>query len=965
MKDTISGRKNAFSRRDLLTLTGSITASYLLEGCGGGSGGTTNGGNGNVGIVGRSVTVSFTPPPGIAASQLKCATGWDSVAGLSNPASISVMQGNPTLAFITDAASSKLVMVGMIDDSVSAHTIDHTNMAAALLFLKMGGVQTPVAWRQGLWHLVLADPAVTILAAAIKTRLAADPYALESQDPQILTALKTAVTSLQPATVAGLKPVPATKQTKPVSTTRQMKAASRASRVLVAPPVPAVTLKEEDSPSPSIDRGLNQIYGVPDFLTYDNLLYTEMAYLTYEWSRVDAQGAITNDNPAVLVSGPDLLPYLTYRTTPQVIPAVDFTTPLKQATDRSRSMTFVALRPVFNSPISSSRAGFEPYYTAWKSTLIPLYQRTATHIAVLNFMEALGRGGVLLSRDELRSAVNQLSPLSSDIAQAILAAGLGEDAAGSANRIVNACLATDTLVGQVLQVLVSLFGIRSNDVNRILLNSSRRLFNWLVPFGDSPASDLFKSCSYTGLDRLTYPPSVSSFDYTVTAAQYKINANPTAYETNGAPVALSSRDYAAAYRLPEYSNYHWKLEGTGNATLTDDAGHTGREFDTEKSEIRFLPGASSAGDQTITLRIDNKEFTTTVLSGNARVVLPQTFLQIIPASPVVDPATTKTFIVQSSNGAPFASGSTFKWMLAGTGSIGGATTATTTTPTINYTAPRTPNQDTLTVEVFDGTGHSLGKLSTVITVSAPSRITPHNPFVRYNAAQVFTVAPLAGAYPAGVTYTWTLTGNGKIGGANPVVTNQPQITYTAPASASNDALVVTVKDAAGKVLATAGTTITVANTLTITPTIQWLTTPTYTTADGQEAEEWYGFAVFQPVTGAVKYVMHVLDPSTHQDEDAGTLTAAQYAAGARPWDPTVPLYDNLNPANYPIPFGGKMHPDYVTEVGFYNAVGGIAWFIGGGEFYGPAATFADAFQSQFDVQKAAARARTYTVIIYF
>jgi hypothetical protein len=888
MKDSISGRKNAFSRRDLLTFTGGLTASYLLGGCGGGSGGTNNGGSGNVAIVGRSVTVSFTPLPGIAASQLKCATGWGAVTGLANPALITVMQGNPTLAFVTHAANSKLVMVGMIDDSVSSHTIDYTNMAATLVFLRIGGVQTPVVWRKSLWQLVLADSAVLALAAVVKTRLAADPYALENQDPQILTALKTAVTSLQPATVAALRPLPATKQA-PVSATRQTKVPSREHVIPVAIPVPAVKVIEKNlDPGPGVERGPYPPDGAPDLMQYENTKATEMAYLTYEYKRTDAQGAILTDSPASLVSGPDYLSYVSRRVIPPEIPSVDFTTPLKQTTDQIRAMSFIVLRPVFDSPISTSRAEFEPYYPVWKTILTPLYQRAATHLAVLNFMEALGRGGVLLTLDELRATVAQFSPLSPDIAQAITAAGLGQDAAGSANRIINACLASDTRVGQVLQVFGTLFGIRSNDVNRTLLRSSYRLFNWFNTFEGDLASDFFNSCANTGPFRLDYPPCVSIFDYYVEAVKFKISADPPAYETNGIPVTLSSLEDPNTPRSPRFSNYHWKLTGTGNATLTDDAGHTGREFDTEKSEIRFLPGTSSVGDQTVTVRIDNKELPTSiVLSGNAALVLPQTLLQIIPASPVVDPATTKTFIVQYSNGTPFASGITFKWTLAGTGSIGGGTTATTTTPTINYTAPTTPNQDTLTVELFDSTGHSLGKLSTVITVSAPSRVTPHNPSVRFNATQIFTVAPLAGAYPTGATYTWSLTGNGTLGGASPVVTNQPQITYTAPSAASNDTLVVTVKDATGKVLATAGTTITVeTGSFTVPVTQKFITVMNY--KNGQFDGTYYvvGGYAFSAPTRAWTHMDAFITGGT-----AGGLDRADYEGGA-------PVFDSLSTPAY-------------------------------------------------------------------
>ena len=776
----------------MLTLTGSLTASYIVAGCGGGSGRTKPGTGGGAAPVGRNVNVSVVPPPAVQPSLLRCSTGWSSVIGLLKPVSIMVMQGNPTLAFVHDSTNGKVVMVGMIDDAAIANTIDYGNVAATLIFLKMGGVQTPVAWRQSLWRLVLADPAAAPLAAVVGSRLTADAYALENKDPQILTALQTAVAALQPATVAALKQLPASKQSKAAS--QKTKAATRKGIIPFVPLVPAVDLYVEYDSNVDYDRQHTDLHkisqdSIPDFLFYKDTEPTEFAFLIYERARIDATHSTVRDDPPALVSGPSS--------------DLAVTTPLNQATDIRRDMSFVLLRPVFDSPISSSRSEFQPYFETWKTILSPIFQRTSVHIAVLDFMEAIGRGGMLLSNDQILTMVSQLNTLSSDSARAILTAGLGTDLAASVNGILNACLASDALVKQLLHILSASFGVRENDVNEGLLRSTYRLSNWIDVLG-SPGSEIENSCTHS---ILRPNASVSISDYFVLPLRYKVIANPTAYGTTGMPVTLSVD--SGLYPPPFYRSYHWKLSGSGNATITDDAGHTGREFDSDKKVIRFVPQTSTTGDQTISVRIDNTEGDTPVFSGNLTLVLPQTHLQLIPDSPLVDSGTTKPFEVQYSDGTKFPAGATFKWTLEGKGSIGGSATVTTTVPTIDYAAPNTPNQDTLTVEVLDSGAHSIGKLSTVISVSIPSRITPHNPQLDANATKVFTVAPLAGAYPAGATFTWTLAGKGSLGGGNPVVTKQPQVTYNAPSTESNDTLEVTVKDAAGKAISRAGTTITI------------------------------------------------------------------------------------------------------------------------------------------------------------
>jgi hypothetical protein len=113
--------------------------------------------------------------------------------------------------------------------------------------------------------------------------------------------------------------------------------------------------------------------------------------------------------------------------------------------------------------------------------------------------------------------------------------------------------------------------------------------------------------------------------------------------------------------------------------------------------------------------------------------------------------------------------------------------------------------------------------SLVVTVGISSQITPNSPQLDPKAIQVFTISPSAGTYPNGATFTWTLTGNGSLGGGNSVVTTKPQITYTAPASDTNDTLEVTVKDVTGKAISKASTTITVG----ALPSIQFVISGTW------------------------------------------------------------------------------------------------------------------------------------------
>jgi hypothetical protein len=79
--------------------------------------------------------------------------------------------------------------------------------------------------------------------------------------------------------------------------------------------------------------------------------------------------------------------------------------------------------------------------------------------------------------------------------------------------------------------------------------------------------------------------------------------------------------------------------------------------------------------------------------------------------------------------------------------------------------------------------------------------------VDFGAQQVFT-AKVTGTLPSsGVTYQWTLTGDGSLAGGSPVVTTKPMVTYTAPKVAGSATLAVNVLDASKNILVKGSLTI--------------------------------------------------------------------------------------------------------------------------------------------------------------
>ena len=227
-----------------------------------------------------------------------------------------------------------------------------------------------------------------------------------------------------------------------------------------------------------------------------------------------------------------------------------------------------------------------------------------------------------------------------------------------------------------------------------------------------------------------------------------------------------------------------------------------------------------------------------------------TYNAVISPSPVQLLVNTEQVFTAEMSATVLASGTAlnYVWTVSGGGTVGGAATLTTSTPSVTYKAGPTATTDTLALVVTTLSGTVVTRASATIGVlgSVAAGIAPQNPQVPRSTVLNFVVSSAAGSFPSGTTFKWVLThtpdlfgrpqdigasGGGTIGvnvavlpsGVSPgasvtVVTTSPTIGFAAnpfgPEAFADTffwnpslTLTVSVLGAGGSVLTTSSTTI--------------------------------------------------------------------------------------------------------------------------------------------------------------
>ena len=671
------------TRRQLLGMAGAPLVAALIQGCGGGGGSTAGGGSAGT----KSVAVRFTLPNGATAANLKLLTGYSVTTGLGSTSNATVTSGYITSALLIDSTSSKVVMVGMIDPTSGANTIDAANVAATLLFFATGGSQLSTTQRNSLWKLIGSDPSTPIFAAVVKTRLDADIFALDAGDQAIKTGLAAAIKSLNPATLAAAYPA--------LSVPPRSKASSRETRgraVLAPPPSPAVNTMFDPSNQPSVvnyDDGSNQYY---DYVQILHQYVREANYYYFDTGRIDSVGAAIKTRPIQKLAGPVSL---TWPTTNSVL-SDPYPIPLANATDSLRFADLVFLSPIFDAPTPSAYnfPEFSAYVEEWKALLVQMYQRAAVMIANSLFLEAVGLGGVTFDLAQVKTETDQLKTLGNDVAEAITSAGNGKDVIRSVNGILTACTANLARASQVLTALQPITGSSP-------INSNDRVLQITKVVQLSQVYDFFGANGGNGrmLREVEYSSNGNSEAVQViggksTAVQYVSTPDSTTYSPGGATIKVKVTSEPSAVNT--LRKYHWKLSGAGSASLTDGAGNTGLEFDSTKDSVNFASTGSASGVQSIQVTIFNTEGGTPVFAGKAHTDLnssAQTPYALLPEINPVSAGSTISLLVgaQGNNNIDFTNLS-FVWVVSslsgGSGFVSGNSTVGTLTTSNNRVSYR-------------------------------------------------------------------------------------------------------------------------------------------------------------------------------------------------------------------------------------------------------------------------------------
>ncbi|MEI8281273.1 MAG: hypothetical protein WCG75_02600, partial [Armatimonadota bacterium] len=114
-----------------------------------------------------------------------------------------------------------------------------------------------------------------------------------------------------------------------------------------------------------------------------------------------------------------------------------------------------------------------------------------------------------------------------------------------------------------------------------------------------------------------------------------LTPSATTYTPSGAAVTFTLStdpdDYLTFY--DGVLSYHWKIFGTGSATITDGT-KTGKEFDTKETTVTFHPESSSAGLQTVSVELFVKDGNTKRSLGKATAAINTTTGDVFAFAPV-------------------------------------------------------------------------------------------------------------------------------------------------------------------------------------------------------------------------------------------------------------------------------------------------------------------------------------------
>lgn len=563
------------NRRQFVLAGISVLGTGVLAGCGG------IGGGGSFSAV--TVRGSLSTPSGVSLTDLRVV----SLGGVTTPTTVgfaaSAAQDAPSMVTVIHEPTGKLVGIAFLDRASTQLSIDATSAAVALIFVALGGNLMPTDGRKPLLDAIKASAATSTLATIVQSQQATDPFALETANSALTSAVATAANAI---VTAGFPQVRA--------------AASVVHRDNALP------LQLLLQPSSEVD-GATVIQST-DFFGYQvqNSKRRVARMHTYLVGHVDANGNQTAVTPLEVGTPLDIpMTNSLLNLNSGWHPVTSSSIPLKLQDGDTKSLyELVYVCPVFG--------GFDPTYLTlprYAAEVDKLKQslqdvHSAELIAVCSgiMLDILGVGGLSAGIAQLTTTINNLAPVSNGLVSLLVGAQQGRLPLAVVS-FLRAVLASDALITP--KVIASLQPLINRASGQLAADLAAGTAATQVYVAFRAALRVFLAVGAIALvgDLAAVGKDTSLGNrgdlFSATVFQPTIALNPPTQTLSGGNdlVVGVSAPGSAGLKL----RYHYKL--SGNLVTMGDGSQTGSEFDSTSSTVTIGSTPSTQGDVTLTVTV--------------------------------------------------------------------------------------------------------------------------------------------------------------------------------------------------------------------------------------------------------------------------------------------------------------------------------------------------------------------------
>ncbi len=583
--------QSGLTRREVIGkgLQLSALAAVFLTGCGGFLSGGSGGG------ASSSVTGTFALPNGIAMADVSI-VGLGKVSPLTATGFQTLVSGNaPSFVLAVHGPTEKVIGMAIFDSTDAVRTMDATSAAVALLFMALDGSALPADGRKALLDLIKSHSATATLAGVIQTQLNSDPYALETANSTLQSAVSEAAHAIASASPGVARP-----SARPFGLQTLM---------LVEPSneIDGLTVVQADN---------NLAYQVQNSRRRSSLMYT------YLVAHVDDNGTRTDITPQQVgnvleIPATNSLLNLSSGWHPKTSIPVSLKL---EGNDRKSIYELVALNTVFgaNDPAVYDLDRYAGAVSQWKQDVQNLHATMVLSYVAGIMFDAIGIGGITWGIAELTATITNLTATTTNLVSLLVGAQDGYALIPLTKTVIQRFLTGSFLSPAGVEAFQPLLAKAEGQVAADLAAGQASASVYVAM---RAALRIFLAVGVIGLaaDLVAVAKDTSTGErgdlFTVTLFEPKVALSPA----NGSysPGTDMTIEAQAPGVAQSHLSYHWKLSGSNLANLSDGT-NVGLDFTSTSKTVNLATTPSTQGNLAVTVTVTDT--TTSTVVGTATAV---------------------------------------------------------------------------------------------------------------------------------------------------------------------------------------------------------------------------------------------------------------------------------------------------------------------------------------------------------